>query len=433
MKIGMEFRDTTISGIDFSHVEDGNPGCGGTQFEFALLAHHLLKLNKGYEIVFFHLSDNCFEEGCKSVKLSSLQDMPRAAKEENVDVFLFWSAAHDDAWYKALEKNGLTAIAWAHNFLSYGELCQLRSCCAVKRVVCVSREQYELLCGEDIFPRCTAISNMFDFVPEKRDRSEALRSNIVCCMGALIKAKGFHLLAKHWKAIVRKVSNAQLYVLGTGKLYQANAVMGNFGLAEASYEKLFMKYLTDKNGQMLPSVHFLGNVGAEKNEIFRRSKVGVVNPNGVESFCIAALEKEAEGVPVCSRRANGLLVSVSHKKTGLLSRSSLGLKRDVLRLLQDDDLNKKMGEAAVDFAAGFHGDMLVTEWDALFDSVVSGRETPVLGISGNLLSRGKIFRRALYYLRRVPILRWLPTPYHCAHFIHTGKRILVRIKNFIRR
>ena len=91
MKIGMEFRDTHINNIDFTHIEEGNPGCGGTQYEFILLAHHLLRLNKGYEVIMFHVSDNVFENGVIDVKVNCIDDIPQAAKDAQVDILLFWS------------------------------------------------------------------------------------------------------------------------------------------------------------------------------------------------------------------------------------------------------------------------------------------------------------------------------------------------------
>lgn len=428
MKIGMEFRDTHIKNIDFTHIEEGNPGCGGTQYEFALLAHHLLRLNKGYEIVMFHVSDNIFEDGVIDVKVNCIDDIPQAAKDAQVDILLFWST-HEEVWYQKLEELRIRSVAWSHNFLSYREIKQLGRSSVVKAIVQVSKEQYELLCGEDIFERCTYIYNMFDFHPIIYDRKQVENDNIVCILGALIKPKGFHILAKQWKKILAEVPNAQLYVMGTGSLWNKDAKLGVFNLAESSYECKFMSYLVDENGSKLESVHFLGNVGIEKREIFRKCKVGVVNPTGVETFCIAAVEMEAEGVPVCSKGANGLLDTVRHNETGLLSRNGNKMRRDIIRLLKDNGLNGRMSRKGVEFAKTFSGDKIVLEWDKLFSEVMVDAFVCDKKVSLLSLSRAKVLRALVGKMKKFKVLSFVPSPYQLAEMKQTLKRFLVRIRD----
>jgi hypothetical protein len=63
------------------------------------------------------------------------------------------------------------------------------------------------------------------------------------------------------------------------------------GIAEASFEEIFMPDLLDENGSLLPSVNFHGISGAEKREILASAAVGVVNPSGqTETFCISGVE-----------------------------------------------------------------------------------------------------------------------------------------------
>lgn len=63
---------------------------------------------------------------------------------------------------------------------------------------------------------------------------------------------------------IKKVPQAQLYVIGGGNLYNRNAVMGKYGIATQEYENEFMPYITDDDGKILPSVHFCGILGKEK-------------------------------------------------------------------------------------------------------------------------------------------------------------------------
>ena len=91
---------------------------------------------------------------------------------------------------------------------------------------------------------------------------------IVTYVGSLVPAKGFHRLAQIWPEVISKVPNAELYVIGNGKVYDRNAKLGKYGISQSDYENQFMKYLTDDEGEILKSVHFCGIVGKEKRDIF---------------------------------------------------------------------------------------------------------------------------------------------------------------------
>jgi glycosyltransferase involved in cell wall biosynthesis len=429
MRIGMEFRDNSISNIDFSDVTKGNPGCGGTQYEFALLAHHLLIIHPEYEIFFFHVSENTFEKGIKSVKLNCIEETPKAAKDCNIDLLIFWST-HDDKWYRDLDHYHIKSIAWSHNFLNYPEIQRIEKCKNVKCVVSVSKEQYKLLSGESIFGKCTYIYNMYDFEPENYDRSQALKDNIVCCTGTLIKAKGFHLLARYWKDITRCIPNAQLYVMGDGKLWNSGQKLGRFNLAESSYEKSFMRYLTDQDGKILDSVHFLGNVGQEKNQIYRKCKVGVVNPTGVETFCISAVEMEAEGVPVCSINKNGLKDSIQNNNTGLLGKSSRDVRNNIIKLLSDDVLNRRFSENARKFAQKFNGNNIIIRWDKLISAVAFENASIEALNHDEFISKINV-RSQIRKIHNYRAFKFLPTPYKISYNNYLFKVELVKLRNHV--
>ena len=428
MIIGMEFRDNGFSNLDFSHIEKGNPGCGGTQYEFALLAHHLLKTMPNAEIVFFHFNENVFESGIREIRISNLQEIPEKAKAACVDILIFWST-HNREWYNRLADCQIKSIAWSHNFLNYQEIQSLYRSALVTQVVSVSREQYELLRGEDFFEKCTYIYNMIDFVPDNA-LPLSNKSNDVCILGSLIKAKGFHLLAKRWKGIVKKVPDAKLYVIGGGNLWNKEKKLGSHGLADQKYEDSFLRYLTDKNGDLLPSVFFLGNLGKEKDEIIKKCKVGVVNPTGVETFCLSAVEMQSLGVPVCTKRKNGLVNSIINRHTGLLSLTSIGLANNIVKLLKNDELNYNMGLAGIEFAKSFSGDLIVYDWieqirlanDGLCSCEKKREQGPY---------KIKRFRGAIHFLRTKIGLLFIPSPYQVRLFVSWIEVIGARIKNSV--
>src|SRR5699024_4727723 len=109
-------------------------------------------------------------------------------------------------------------------------------------------------------------------------------------------------------------------VVGSGRLYNRNAKLGTYGIADESYEKEFIKFLIDKNGKILPQVHFHGVLGGEeKLDVMARCAVGIVNPTGeTETFGISAIEFEAMGIPVVTRDTGGFRNVVETEKTGFL-------------------------------------------------------------------------------------------------------------------
>ncbi len=67
--------------------------------------------------------------------------------------------------------------------------------------------------------------------------------------------------------MLKKYLQAELYVIGNGKLYNKDAKLGKYELAEDSYEKFFIKNLLVDN-QIMESVHFLGTLGELKRMVF---------------------------------------------------------------------------------------------------------------------------------------------------------------------
>lgn len=209
-----------------------------------------------------------------------------------------------------------------------------------------------------------------DFTNFQKERKQDDKK-IVTYIGALNKLKGFHKLAKVWKKILIEVPDAQLYVLGSGNMGNA-ATLGPYGLAEAKYEKKFMKYLLDSHGEIIPSVHFMGNVGREqKEEIISSTSVGIANPTGIgETFCIVATEFEAIGVPVVSKKGYGLLDTVIDGETGLLVSTDSQFVNAVVELLNDREKNQLFGKKGKLFVrSNFNINEIVQEWKRLVEDV----------------------------------------------------------------
>jgi L-malate glycosyltransferase len=97
-----------------------------------------------------------------------------------------------------------------------------------------------------------------------------------------------------------------------------------------------------------------------------------------ESFCLAALEAAACGVPAVASRVGGLPEVVADGESGLLYEpgDERAAAETVLRLLRDDEQRRAMGEAARARAMRFSADEIVPRYEDLYRRLTA-HSTPV--------------------------------------------------------
>lgn len=411
MKICLFYEDTKYSDKAYIYPENGNDGMAGTQYEYALLGKFLSINYSNDEIYMVHSETNKMYPKVKSYIYKNVDDAFQYFKNEKIDVVVY-TVGQTDEWYKMLEDYdyNIPFIAWDHNHISYSELLNLRKSNKVKRIVCCGKELYDMYIDDEIIKKMTYIFNMLDFnmYPQRDTEVE----NNVVFLGAITPQKGFHILAKEWKNIVQKVPNAQLYVAGTGALYNKDNALGKYGIAEQSYEDRFIPYLVDKKGRVLSSVHFLGVVDYEgKKRLFKNAKVGIVNPSGKTECCsISTLEFASAGVPVATSGSYGLLDTVKDMETGLLSRSNEKFCKNVIRLLSDDELNERLSRNGKQFVKEyFQPNVIIKEWHKMIEDVVNGIPAKISVPKDNLTNRMKWIRLVNYYIKKIWVFRNFPS------------------------
>lgn len=373
MKIGIVFQDGNFKHMDFRFPEKGNPGVGGSEFLFLLLMRYMILMYHDIEFVCYHFSDNLLPEGVDDRKVENEIDSIFCAQNEKVD-YLIHQVNRKKQWYETLDKGTVAAIAWAHCYISKDELEWMTSCSQLKRIVCVGKEQYDTYIDHPAISKMQYIYNMLPSIMQKVERKEDYKS-IVTYAGSITPGKGFHILAKQWKKIVRRVPNAELYVLGNGTLYDRNSRLGSYGIAEETYERKFMRYLLDDE-KIMSSVHFCGVVGQEKDEIYRKTAVGIINPSAkTETFGMAAVEMSAYGIPIATKGKFGLLDTVIDGQTGLLSHSDIGFRKNVIRLLLNNEMNDIIGKQGYEFVTQtFAPNLITSEWYELFVALNAGQK-----------------------------------------------------------
>ena len=301
MKIAFyQQNENLLNGRPLLGIEDGNPGIGGGEYETLIISYLLSKRDNGIDCTLITASpDNAYPH--KNVGI--VKDLDGAftyCVENGIHVLVINYHLYDVS-LTAKYRGKVDLIIWAHCRLQIHSYRQMYHDPGFKRIVCVGREQMDLYRDELAATKTTYIYNYFPIKSKEWYLSKIQQedNHNVVYMGSFMRWKGFHYLAKAWKSVLEEVPDAQLYVIGGGNLYFSKAKLGPYGIADEAYEREFMPYLTDENGKILPSVHFLGVLGNEKYDVLGKCKVGVPNPCGLdETFCITGIEMQLLGCNV---------------------------------------------------------------------------------------------------------------------------------------
>jgi glycosyltransferase involved in cell wall biosynthesis len=363
------FLDTqNVRSIDIRDVDAGNPGMGGTEYMFFLVAAYLAK---SHAVTMYVTTPGRFPEG---ITYREVRDLNEAADHLEIEgpSILILRESEVLPNLRRLDSMKQKVLVWAHNYSGHRTLKACVKCPSIARYLCVSREQYENLRDEAVFAKADYVYNAAvtkSFPSEAPSQVE----NDVFYMGSLIEAKGFHILAKYWPEIASQVPGVRLHVIGSGQLYNREVKLGPLRVASPEYERLFAGYLTE-NGQLRADVIFHGTLGAGKAELLKQAKVAVANPTGVgETFCITALEFGLLGVPVVTKNEGGPRNVVSNGQTGMLYDHERELPKAVVHLLTHEALRREMGRKAMTFTREqFDIQVVIQRWERILQEVHRG-------------------------------------------------------------
>lgn len=372
MKIAIYIDNRNISSVDCTDLSKGNPGIGGTEYCILLLAQMIKCYHKEIEVILLVEKKGCLPKVDEILLVNGLNDVSKIAKKADILVI---SSRRDgnplpQTFFNQLDENKVKTVLWGHNYY-YSDYCnRIANCNAIRANVFVGRQQYDRYVDHKIILKSTYIYNMYPM--EKKQKRKFENQHTVTYIGSLVPEKGFQVLAAAWKKIIAEVPDAQLNVIGSGKLYSRNSKLGKYKIAEEHFENQFMRYLIDDAGKILPSVNFLGVMGAEKDNVILETGVGVVNPTGrTETFGISALDFESMGVPVVTIAKGGFLDTVIDHKTGILSRNVSGIADSIITLLKNSNMNKHYGHAGIKLAENFVPSLIIEEWINLFFKILN--------------------------------------------------------------
>ena len=215
-RIAFFLDNSHIASVDCRGILEGNPGIGGTEYMFIVMAYLLSVRDNDLDVMSYVTSEGKFPEGYGYEVVTDFLDAVAHASAEGFDCLVF---KHDaglitSGVLDAVDTN-LKLIVWDHVFVCYWELDYYANNPRIYKIVNVGREMNDLYRDHKAFGKSICIYNCLnlDGLREKVGCNPfEERKNIVVYVGALKPYKGFHLLAQAWPAIVKEVPDAELYV-----------------------------------------------------------------------------------------------------------------------------------------------------------------------------------------------------------------------------
>jgi len=385
IKVGLYLVNKGYQGVDLSNPEAGNPGIGGTQYNFITFPYYYMKFFDDIEFVFYAQIIDTLPTKFKAIQVTDVSNAAEKAKSDECDIFIYRPTQDKEGFdfLENLKTIQIKTIAWIHN-TPFKQLRLMAKHPYIARYVNVSKEQYDMLRDHPIIYKADMICNGFDpklYIPKE----EVKKEKSVVYMGSLIHAKGFHILARVWKKVLQKVPDAKLEVIGSGQLYDRNSKLGDWNIADEKYEAVFRPYLSDKNGNKLANVTFHGVLGNEKISIMQKSMIGCPNPSGVSENCPGvAIELQACSTAVVSGAFWGLLDTVKNSKTGLLGKTDDELVQNIVDLLQNEKKAIELGRNGIEFIKDkFNHEKISTKWKELFKNIKNDNKVEILPIDQN--------------------------------------------------
>lgn len=395
MNIAFYCKNKNTSKIDCSNLLNGNPGVGGTYYAMLSVAYFLNHKNDSkHSYYVFAESVNNLPNDMSKVLVETENDLNRNIRKYDIGILVInKTGATLDSLINKVKETNVKVVIWDHCFIPYFELGRYADYKNVVRIVAVGKEQLMTFCDHRAFKKGTYIYNLCNYsLPTPK--SFSVRKNQVVYIGSIVPLKGLHLLTKAWPKILEEVPDAQLYIIGSGNLYNQNEKLGKYGIAEYFYEKKLLSPILDGNKKIIPSVNFCGVMGNEKFDVLNESKVAVPNPSGLtETFGYTAIEAQLAGCLVTTMKCPGYVDTVLGEDNILYSNEK-ELAQSVIKLLRRADYD--FSEVIKEIKNKFSNDEIIRCWEQLFDEIENKEASSIEHLSSELpLSRLKIKNKAI--------------------------------------
>jgi len=213
----------------------------------------------------------------------------------------------------------------------------LRNYCNIPTVTVSESTKNDLI---DLgFQKIYVVGEGLNFEPVEGMCKKADRP-VVVYVGRLKKAKRPDHAVEAFKIVKRKVSDAELWIIGDG------------------YLKSRLKSISSDG------VKFFGSVSNEERRNLIEEAWVLVNPSVREGFGLNVIEANALGVPSVAYNVPGLRDAIIDGRTGLLVNSgdTEALARAIFQILTDVTLRTTFSEEALAYSMNFSWDKVANEF-----------------------------------------------------------------------
>lgn len=362
----------------------GNPGIGGTEYEFLVLAELLLSAGLDLQLLLTVPQAIAGVDGDAITVVPTLAEAIKAATEAGAELLIFRPGFATEADWPALEHSPIPLVAWLSN-LGCHQQGRYEALKALRRWVLLSGPQLDYFRHSRLARQAVVIPYLVAVPPGRggpRSPQQAAQATDLAYVGAITPFKGFDRLASQWEWIAERCPGARLRVFGGANLYgggdaaQASSVSSTPTLTP--YELHCRQIL--RRGRHSDRVVFEGSQGLERYDALAQVAVGVVNPSGVdETFCLSAAEFNACGIPVITARRHALISTVPEGIAGLLASNDQELARCCVELLTDPQRAWQLGtQGEAHVQRSYASEAVLAGWQKLFEEVVQARPSQPL-------------------------------------------------------
>lgn len=384
MKIGFYVNNSQFPDVDCRNVIEGNPGIGGTWHIVLLVSSQLALRTNDLDITLYAQVPGLLPNGPAIDYVANQEQSIYKADSDGCDYIVLNYGGFDWKGFNfETIKTKLKIIVWSHNLCSLDDLSLLYRESSIAKIITVSREQMDLYRDHPAFSKMDYIFNCVpcpDSYEEKASKNPyGSREHNVVYLASLVPVKSFHILADVWPYILRQVPDANLYVIGSGKTYYKDAELGSRGIASQEYESRFLPPIMEPNGDIIKSVHFVGNLGVEKNDYLLKAKVGVPSLCSIETFCISAVEMQYLGCAVTAMSAPGYYDTFVN---GIITKySKRAFANSIIKLLKSNSPVVPYNDTIEKIQKAFSVESVITEWEALFAGDMNKHLHPIVPLN----------------------------------------------------
>jgi hypothetical protein len=360
-------RDLPRPVVSAGAVVRGEEALSGTHTSGLLVAEGLAR--RGHEIGI------CIVHG-QAVVDSAVRGFPtlESAADWIDGGFVIWLSYGDDSILDRLSAVGLKPVVWTQISVSWsnrawlesGRILGIVTVSDTSRVSMLRSTRHERV-GRIYNPLAPVFANS---VAQPADRFER---RVVVYAGAAGPTKGLHRLLEMWMFAHRTDPTARLVLAGTGRLYGSERELGPFGIASPDFESRYVAPLAAEFGSLTGAgIEPVGLLSPRKlRDVYAGASLGVVNMNWseyTETFCCAAVEMLATGLPVFSVARAALPETIGFSGGAVLTHQIHPEKaaREFNVLLADPARLANLGSAGQKYVRSAYGvEHIVDAWEQL--------------------------------------------------------------------